>query len=142
MKRVVIGLGLAVVIAGVGTAWIELSRSSLQSQIARDLGVLAFLLERYAEGHDGAYPSDLRALESIERGNISYEDLRGRIQVIPPTAGIPYEDPWGRPYVFAPPTESDPGHVATLGKDGQEGGDTDYRTIVGEDREVVFGEGE
>lgn len=88
-------------------------------RIRRDLEAIESALDWYARNNAGKYPDDVAVIVTPDINGATY--LRA--------TSIP-NDPWGRPYVYAPPMEHEKRpRVFTLGRDGEIGG-------TGEDRDV------
>ena len=88
--------------------------------VRRDLRLLEEAASRYAITHQG-YPEDLDFLNFC-----CFDCSRGCYRSFEP----PPKDPWGREYVYRPPSRrGEKPLVFTLGKDGMTGGD-------GEDRDL------
>jgi general secretion pathway protein G len=79
------------------------------------IGVLKIqaALESYAQGHDGKFPDSLDVL--VETGSNGRELIDSRDALC---------DPWGRPYLYEPPSpEHAEPRVFTYGRDGEPGGE-------------------
>ncbi len=78
-------------------------------------------LSEYAINHDGKYPDTLQPLLTPDaEGHCYLEGFDGHIP----------RDPWKREYIYLPPTLAHPlPCVATLGKDGEPGGEGDDADI-------------
>ena len=105
------GLGLAFACAGPGL-------SPEEKRVKADLELLRDAITRYVPSHQGRHPEALNDL--LSQGG----EGRGLL----PADELPL-DPWNRPYVYQPPSGTEPYNIRCLGRDGLEGG-------AGEDADI------
>jgi general secretion pathway protein G len=64
------------------------------------------------------YPTQEQGLEALVKdpGNLPNWNKNGYLKKLP-------KDPWGKPYIYLPPSQSGQFDIVSLGADGQEGGE-------------------
>ncbi len=105
--------GLCVAIACAGPELTE-----REKQVKADLEALRDAITRYVPSHQGRAPDELADL--LSRGG----ETRGFLV----DDELP-QDPWERPYLYHPPSGTEPYNIRCLGRDGLEGG-------TGEDADI------
>lgn len=73
----------------------------------------------------GRYPTEEEGLEALVEAPANDDSWRG--PYLKEESAL--TDPWGRPYLYAPDENSDAFEVASLGRDGEEGGDGENADI-------------
>lgn len=112
-----VALVILVVLGGF-TAIIALRTKGTTCSVAlSDLGLIQEAIEQFA-ARTGSYPDELIELVNGGPDDTSY------------LPGIP-ADPWGRPYLYYPPTAPESTYtISSLGSDGSVGGVDDDADIV------------